>query len=128
MRHESSTLNSLNSDVIVDIAEDSYQNVSLESIPNEPSKCTILCKIFNIVIYLILEENGNCGDSNSSWIAESNASNWIQIYPPTLTTKLVYCLKYLVPTGEYQEVYDLFNVIYSVNIKLFLFLVFEPCI
>lgn len=49
------------------------------------------------------EENGICGDSNSSF-PESNASNWIQIYPPTLTTKLVYCLKYLVPTGEYQEV------------------------
>ncbi|XP_008184180.1 DDB1- and CUL4-associated factor 1 isoform X1 [Acyrthosiphon pisum] len=48
------------------------------------------------------EENGICGDSNSSF-PESNASNWIQIYPPTLTTKLVYCLKYLVPTGEYQE-------------------------
>ncbi|CAH1724928.1 DDB1- and CUL4-associated factor 1 isoform X2 [Aphis gossypii] len=48
------------------------------------------------------KENGICGDSNSS-STESSASNWIQIYPPTLTTKLVYCLKYLVPTGEYQE-------------------------
>jgi len=56
-------------------------------------------------MYLILEENGICSNSNSSWVAtESNASNWVQIYPPTLTTKLIYCLKYLVPTGEYQEV------------------------
>jgi len=55
------------------------------------------------MVFCILEENGICGDSNSS-STESSASNWIQIYPPTLTTKLVYCLKYLVPTGEYQEV------------------------
>ncbi|XP_060857365.1 protein mahjong-like [Metopolophium dirhodum] len=48
------------------------------------------------------EENGICSDINSSY-PESIASNWIQIYSPTLTTKLVYCLKYLVPTGEYQE-------------------------
>ncbi|XP_060857606.1 protein mahjong-like [Metopolophium dirhodum] len=48
------------------------------------------------------EENGICSDINSSY-PESIASNWIQIYSPTLTTKLVYCLKYLVPIGEYQE-------------------------
>lgn len=70
-------------------------------------------------MYLILEENGICGDSNSSWVAESSASNWIQIYPPTLTTKLVYCLKYLVPTGEYQEVCVLFNVMYNVIMNFF---------
>ncbi|XP_029345725.1 DDB1- and CUL4-associated factor 1-like [Acyrthosiphon pisum] len=45
------------------------------------------------------EKNGIC---NSSSI-ESKGSNWIQIYPPTLATKLVYCLKYLVSIGKNQE-------------------------
>lgn len=66
-------------------------------------------KLSNVIIYFILEENGICGENNSS----ASDSNWIQIYPPTLTTKLVYCLKYLVPTGEYQEVCYLFNVMYD---------------
>ncbi|XP_050525532.1 protein mahjong isoform X2 [Daktulosphaira vitifoliae] len=48
-------------------------------------------------------KNSMCGDSNSSWITEPYASNWIQIYPPTLITKQVFILKYLTPTGEYQE-------------------------
>lgn len=62
-------------------------------------------------MYLISEENGICGNSNSSWVTnETCSSNWIQVYPPTLTTKLVYCLKYLVPTGEYQEVNGSFNI------------------
>lgn len=71
-------------------------------------------------MHLILEENGICGDSNSSWtVTESSASasNWIQIYPLTLTTKLVYCLKYLVPTGEYQEVFNSFNYKYIKSMK-----------
>lgn len=78
--------------------------------------------LFNKLIRLILEENGVCNNSNSSWInTESNGSNWIQIYPLTLTTKLVYCLKYLVPTGEYQEVCNTsikYNKYYKINIIL----------
>lgn len=53
-------------------------------------------------------------DSNlSSIVAESNLMDWVQIYPVTLTTKLVYCFKYLTPIGEYSEVCDLFNVVYN---------------
>lgn len=52
-------------------------------------------------------------DSNACVVAESNSMNWVQIYPVNLTTKLVYCFKYLIPTGEYQEVCDLFNVVYN---------------
>lgn len=66
------------------------------------------------MFYLILEENGNCGDSNSSWTyPESYANNWVQIYPTTYTTTLVYYLRYLVPTGEYQEVCIINYIIYK---------------
>lgn len=62
-------------------------------------------------MHLISDENGICGDSNSSWTTtETSSSNWVQVYPLTLTTKLVYCLKYLVPTGEYQEVNYSFKI------------------
>ncbi|XP_025420180.1 protein mahjong isoform X4 [Sipha flava] len=44
-----------------------------------------------------------CDDSNSSCMIIESKSNWVQVYPVTLTTKLVYCFKYLIPTGEYQE-------------------------
>lgn len=63
-----------------------------------------------MINYIFLEENGVCSDSNSALFAESYTNNWVQIHPPTLTTKLVYCLKYLVPTGEYQEVCSLFLI------------------
>ncbi|VVC46308.1 Hypothetical protein CINCED_3A018660, partial [Cinara cedri] len=70
------------------IVEKSSQNskMSIEDLPNET------------------KESGICGDSNSSWVtADTITSHWVQIYPLTLTTKIVYCLKYLVPIGEYQE-------------------------
>ncbi|XP_050427113.1 protein mahjong isoform X2 [Adelges cooleyi] len=55
-------------------------------------------------IAVVTKENGICGDSSSSWMgSEPYASNWVQIYPPTLITKQVFILKYLTPTGEYQE-------------------------
>lgn len=49
-------------------------------------------------------------------IIESKSS-WVQVYPVTLTTKLVYCFKYLIPTGEYQEVCYLLNIMYNGIIK-----------
>lgn len=83
-----------------------------------------ICSYYLIYKYILeREENGICGDSNSS-STESNASNWIQIYPPTLTTKLVYCLKYLVPTGEYQEVNTIYYIIMFIKKKHFLIICF----
>lgn len=46
VRHES--LSTPNSDIVADIAEDSNQNISLETIPNESSRCMIY------IIYSIL--------------------------------------------------------------------------
>lgn len=54
------------------------------------------------------------GSSNSSTITT-------QIYPLSLNTKLISCLKYLVSAGKQPEVWSVFNVKYNMNIINMLF-------
>lgn len=75
----------------------------------------LLFYAYKLIIYLILEENDKCGDANSSWVSNESSANTKKIYP-TLTTKLICCLKYLVSTGKEPEVCSLFNIKYNKNI------------
>lgn len=117
------------------VSENSNKNFEFPNtdLPTESSIYLCLYLYFILFykpVFLLLDENGICSNSNSSLVAaESYASNWVPIYPPTLITKLFYCLKFLVPTGEYQEVCNLFIVIYIQKYnKIYLILVFKPCI
>eukprot|EP00102_Acyrthosiphon_pisum_P011409 XP_008180128.1 PREDICTED: protein mahjong-like [Acyrthosiphon pisum] len=100
----------LNSNEVDNTVEDSNQciNICFEEPPSKSSLTLELSITYSLQLLQDSEgtedereENGICGDSDSS--ASNSNANWIQIDQPTLTTKLVYCLKYLVPTGQYQE-------------------------
>ncbi|VVC31296.1 Armadillo-type fold,WD40/YVTN repeat-like-containing domain,WD40-repeat-containing domain [Cinara cedri] len=68
------------------------------------------------------QQNEICCCNSLSWVTDGPivdfTNNWIQTYPITITTKIVYCLKYLVIAVKYQKfskhAYEILNLVMEI--------------